>query len=66
MTFLLADAIRRSGKTATATPDRDQAVNRILHENWDDIVHFKSLLVERRTLSREDIEATVFESDAGR
>jgi hypothetical protein len=54
-----ADAIHReSGK---GTPDRDQTANRILNENWHDIVRVSRRLAERRTLSRSDIEAEVFQ-----
>jgi hypothetical protein len=49
---------RESGK---GTPDRDQTANRILNENWHDIVRVSRRLAERRTLSRADIEAEVFQ-----
>jgi len=49
------------GSTADAEPD--QRAKALLDENWDDIVHVARLLIDRGSLSRDDIEAEVFEPD---
>jgi hypothetical protein len=44
-----------------AAIDPDQRARTILEENWDDIAQVARLLIDRRTLSRADIEAAIFE-----
>jgi hypothetical protein len=41
--------------------DPDLRAKALLDENWDDIVHVARLLIDRGALSRDDIEAEVFE-----
>ncbi len=47
----------------TADGDADLRAKALLEENWDDIVHIARLLIDRGSLSRDDIEAEVFEPD---
>jgi len=58
-----ADAIRDKREMGEGVSDRDQGADGILNENWDDIVHVARLLIDRRTLSRSDIEAEIFKPD---
>jgi len=46
-----------------ADGDPDLRAHALLKENWDDIVHVARLLIDRGSLSRDDIEAEVFEPD---
>jgi len=46
-----------------ADGDADLRAKALLEENWDDIVHVARLLIDRGSLSRDDIEAEVFEPD---
>jgi hypothetical protein len=41
-----------------------RAAGSILDEHWDDIVHVARLLIDKGTLSRDDIEAEVLETNA--
>jgi hypothetical protein len=50
-----ADAVHDKREMGEGVPDG------ILNENWDDIVHVARLLIDRRTLSRAEIEAEIFE-----
>ena len=52
-----------AGGTGDATADPDRSAAAILDESWDDIVHVARLLIDRGTLSRDDIEAEVLEPD---
>ena len=49
--------------TADAAVDPDRSAEAILAESWDDIVHVARMLIDRGTLSRDDIEAEVLEPD---
>jgi hypothetical protein len=46
-----------------ATADPDRSAEAILDESWNDILHVARLLIERGTLSRDDIEAEVLEAE---
>jgi hypothetical protein len=57
------DAIRDPRETGAGAPEGDRRAETLLDENWADIVHVAGLLIDRRTLSRADIEAEIFEPD---
>src|SRR5713101_3339144 len=59
----IGGAMHDKRDTAKAAMEPDQSAKAILDENWDDIVHVARLLIGRGTLSRDDIEAEVFEPD---
>jgi len=59
----IGGAMQNKRRTAEEAMEPDQSVKAILDENWDDIVHVARLLIGRGTLSRDDIEAEVFEPD---
>jgi hypothetical protein len=48
---------------AEAAMEPDQSAKAILDENWDDVVRVAHLLIEKRTASRDEVEAEVFEPD---
>jgi hypothetical protein len=56
-----ADAFHDGCEAGAGALDRAQRAEAVLDENWDDIEHVARLLIERRTLSRADIEAEIFE-----
>jgi hypothetical protein len=52
-----------AGTMGDGAADPDRSAEAILEENWDEIVHVARLLIDRGTLSRDDIEAEVLEFD---
>jgi hypothetical protein len=59
----VAGAMQDKRDTADGATDPDRSAEAILDESWDDIVHVARLLIDRGALSRDDIEAEVFEPD---
>ena len=59
----IAGAMYDKRNTAPEAMDPEQGATAVLDENWDDIVHVARLLIDRGTLSRDDVEAEVFEPD---
>ena len=51
------------GAMGEGTADPDRSAEAILGESWNDIVHVARLLIERGTLSRDDVEAEVLEPE---
>jgi hypothetical protein len=49
--------------TANGAMDADRSAEAILDEHWDEIVHIARLLIDRGTLSRDDVEAEVLEPE---
>lgn len=49
--------------TANGAVDADRSAEAILGEHWEEIVHIARLLIDRGTLSRDDVEAEVLEPE---
>jgi hypothetical protein len=57
-------SVKMESDVAAAT-ELDESPETILRENWDDIARVARLLIEKGTLSRDEIEGEVFERDEG-
>jgi len=58
-----ADAMHGQREMGAGAPDGTQRAEAMLDENWDDIAHVAGLLIERRKLSRAEIEIEIFQPD---
>jgi hypothetical protein len=61
---LIDISVKMDNDVAAAT-EVDESPETILRENWDDIARVARLLIEKGTLSRDDIEGEVFEPGEG-
>jgi hypothetical protein len=57
-------SVKMENDVAAAT-ELDESPETILRENWDDIARVARLLIEKRALSRDEIEGEVFEPGDG-